>query len=249
MIEKINSKFGIINSSDIRQLMAVSSLIEEGPILEIGTWLGKSAYVIACSKKENVIIHCVDPFMSDFDNTYLYPKALLTKYYLDYCSNLDFEYIKHLENMIVENSGDNLPAVKFQLKEYLDSIVFHRCKSQNFSLDFSPQFAFIDGGHSYEECYSDLKKVIVYEECLILVHDYDIPDVREACHMIIKEYKRYFVKCNKNMFYILDKEMKYKDKVLGIVSKEKKIKELEYEQSMIRILMEKKVKDETYYIR
>lgn len=216
MIEKVNSKFGIIGGSDISQLMALASRIENGPILEIGTWLGKSAYAMACSKKEHIVIHCVDPFSSLFPGS---PQPELKKYYYHHNDLLPEQYVDYLENLILSNNGDYLPATKFQLEEYLDSIIFHRSKSQDFVLDFKPEFAFIDGGHTFEECLSDIEKVIINDETLIAIHDYDQPDVKEACDSSVIKYNRESFSCH-TMFYIVDKDKKFKQPLFDILSKE-----------------------------
>ena len=178
--KEYDSLFGVIDSFSQAQLAFMSSRIENGPILEIGSWLGKSSYIIADNKKSNVVLHCVDPFMSSFEGEKpLYPQADIVKYYLNHNSKDAHDLAVKLKELIYEHRS-NVEAVKFVLSKFLDTVVLHQTLSQHFTLDFAPEFAFIDGGHTYEECFSDLNKVIVHNNCLIAVHDYDQIEVAKA---------------------------------------------------------------------
>ena len=205
--QDMRSRFGITPPEDLYQLAYIVSQLEEGPILEIGTWLGKTAYTMAHHKKPNSILHLVDPFESDFDNTRMYPKADIIHHYKHHNPETSDEDISKLQDLI-NNSDDNLPAVQHVLKDFLSTIVFYKTHSENFELTFEPKFAFVDGGHTYKECHSDIKKIIKYDNTLIAVHDYDCTEVKQACDELVKEYNR---KCftGNNILYILDSNNKY----------------------------------------
>jgi len=216
-IEKVNAVFGISSATDLYQLAFIVSRLDEGPILEIGTWLGRSAYTMALHKNTKSILHLVDPFESDFDTNNPYPQADITTHYRKHNPAASDEEVFKLQDMIYEYQGDNLPAVRYVLKDFLDTIVFHKMLSENFDLTFEPKFAFIDGGHTYQECYSDLKKVLQYDNTLVAIHDYDCDDVKNACDTIVREYNRKSYAAN-NMFYILDINNHYESLIIEILS-------------------------------
>ena len=211
------SRFGITPPIDLYQLAYIVSHLEEGPILEIGTWLGSSAYTMAHHKKSNSILHLVDPFESDFDNTNLYPKANIVQTYKHNNPETTDEEITKLQDLINEHK-DNLPAVQYVLNNFLPTIVFHKTRSENFELTFEPKFAFVDGGHTYEECHSDIKKIIKYDNTLIAVHDYDCDEVKQACDDIVKKYNRKSFEARK-MFYILDHNARYEPLITELLKK------------------------------
>jgi hypothetical protein len=212
----LESKFGIVLKEDLYQLAYIVSRLDEGPIIEIGSWLGKTAYTMSRYKTPNSVLHLIDPFESDFNSGKPYPQADITTFYrADNLATSDQEVAK-LQGMIYEHQGDNLPAVKYVLKDFLDTTVFHKMLSENFELTFEPKFAFIDGGHTYEECYGDLKKVIQHNNTLIAVHDYDQDDVKKACDDIVQEYNRKSFAA-RNMFYILDSNNYYESLITDLL--------------------------------
>jgi len=215
--EEMKVIFGISSATDLYQLAFIVSRLDEGPILEIGTWLGRTAYTIAQYKKPNSILHLVDPFESDFDNTCLYPKADIIQYYKHHNSKTSDEEITKLQDLINEHKG-NLPAVQYVLNNFLPTIVFHKTRSENFELTFEPKFAFVDGGHTYEECHSDIKKIIKYDNTLIAVHDYDCAEVKQACDELVQEHNRKSYVAN-NMFYILDVNNYYESLIIELLEK------------------------------
>ena len=212
----LESKFGIVLKEDLYQLAYIVSRLDEGPIIEIGSWLGKTAYTMSRYKTPNSVLHLIDPFESDFNSGKPYPQADITTFYrADNLATSDQEVAK-LQGMIYEHQGDNLPAVKYVLKDFLDTTVFHKMLSENFELTFEPKFAFIDGGHTYEDCYGDLKKVIQHNNTLIAVHDYDQDDVKKACDDIVQEYNRKSFAA-RNMFYILDSNNYYESLITDLL--------------------------------
>lgn len=212
--DDILSKFGIVLKEDLYQLAYIVSRLDEGPIIEIGSWLGKSAYAMSCYKNPNSVLHLIDPFESSFNDGKPYPQADLTIYRHENPGTSDEEVLK-LKNMIYEHR-DNLPAVKYVLSNFLSTTEFHKTRSENFELTFEPKFAFIDGGHTYEECYGDLKKVIQHNDTLIAVHDYDKDDVKKACDDIVQEYNRKSFAA-RNMFYILDSNNYYESLITDLL--------------------------------
>jgi hypothetical protein len=215
--DDMNSKFGIALKEDLYQLAYIVSSLEEGPIIEIGSWLGKTAYTMSRYKNPNSVLHLIDPFESDFEGNNSYPQANLTKYYRESNSDCPHEECIHLQKLIYKHKH-NLPAVRYVLKDFLSTTVFHKTLSENFELTFEPKFAFVDGGHTYQECYSDLKKIMQYPNTLIAVHDYDQDDVKKACDDIAREYNREsFTACN--MFYILDSKSYYKTLITDLLKK------------------------------
>lgn len=214
--EEMKIIFGISSATDLYQLAFIVSRLDEGPILEIGTWLGRTAYAMAMHKNTKSILHLVDPFESNFTGGQPYPQANLDIYRDANSGTLNEEFLK-LKELIYEHNG-NLPAVKHVLKDFLSTIEFHKTHSEDFELTFEPKFAFIDGGHIYQDCYGDLKKVVQYDNTLIAVHDYDQDDVKKACDNIVQEYNRKSYATN-NMFYILDINNYYEPLIIELLTK------------------------------
>jgi len=215
--EELLSKFGIVLNEDLYQLAYIVSRLDPGPIIEIGSWLGKTAYTMSRYKTLNSVLHLIDPFESDFNNGKPYPQADITIYRSENLGTSDEEVLK-LKNIIYEHQGDNLPVVKYVLKDFLSTTVFHKMLSENFDLTFEPKFAFVDGGHTYDECYGDLDKILKYSNTLIAVHDYDQDDVKKACDDIVQEYNRKSFEA-RNMFYILDSNNHYENLITDLLKK------------------------------
>jgi hypothetical protein len=213
--DRMLSKFGIVLKEDLYQLAYIVNELDEGPIIEIGSWLGKTAYTMSCYKKPNSVLHLIDPFESDFEGNKPYPQANITKYYREGNSATPDDEVATLQNMIYEYK-DNLPAVKYVLKDFLSTTVFHKTRSENFELTFEPKFAFVDGGHTYQECYGDLNKILKYSNTLIAVHDYDQDDVKKACDDAVREHNRKSFAA-RNMFYILDSNNYYESLITNLL--------------------------------
>jgi predicted O-methyltransferase YrrM len=78
--EEAKIVFGISSATDLYQLAFIVNRLDEGPILEIGTWLGRTAYAMAVNKNAKSILHLVDPFESNFTGGQPYPQANLDIY-------------------------------------------------------------------------------------------------------------------------------------------------------------------------
>jgi hypothetical protein len=100
--EELLSKFGIVLREDLYQLAYIVSRLDPGPIIEIGSWLGKTAYTMSRYKTPNSVLHLIDPFESNFNSGKPYPQADITTHYRkDNLPTSDEEVFK-LQEMIYE---------------------------------------------------------------------------------------------------------------------------------------------------
>jgi hypothetical protein len=211
LLDEVNNKFGVVPLDDLVILMyIVKHLTPYQHVLEIGSWLGRSAYAMARIKNPDVVLHLVDPFQSNPDNGNFKTTSwdILNHYYKfkKVCSYMDEKLIESYRDKIVEHNYDNLPLVKEILSDFSSSINYHKCYSKDFTITFHPAFSFVDGDHTYEGCRADLEKIGFYDE-LVAVHDFDQKEVMQATLDYIKETKKEFRVFNNNrLCIILDKD-------------------------------------------
>ena len=156
MFRKVASVEGFFNHDDAQHfsllLKMQTAMGIRGDLLEIGTWKGRSASFLAFHLQPGEKLYLNDVFANPAIDTYsTYPE------------------IDEVRSTILAFS----PEVGNQL-------VFLKGDSTKMALPASAQcrFAHVDGGHSVEECYSDLAKVapLVIPNGIVAVDDYDHPD-------------------------------------------------------------------------
>jgi hypothetical protein len=176
LYNSIESIPGYFNYDDAQHFWLILSMQRylgvAGDILEIGTWKGRSAAYLSfhLSKGERL-------FLSDVFS------APATDKYPEYPSADD------VRRAIVGLNQDSVDSLIFLLGDSRHLVLPDRT---------SIRFAHVDGGHSFDECYSDLSAVspFICAGGVIAVDDYDHPDwpeVMTACDSWLEENPAYFV--------------------------------------------------------
>lgn len=153
----------ILSFAEALVLYKITQLIPlKSTIVEIGTWRGGSATVIASSLKEIRSLsrlHTIDPYNSERDR-------------------ISNKYLKiHSKALNLVNPMDNLFYVKSILKKFgLNKYVkIHVCRSGELVKKWNKKIGllFIDGNHTYQNVKSDILdwSKFVVRDGLIAVHD------------------------------------------------------------------------------
>lgn len=190
--EKIDGWFDFM---DFYKLIV--NLIDEGEIVEVGSWLGKSSSFMAveiANSKKNIKFNCVDTWQGSEEHS---SHELIVK---------DLLYKKFLENIN-------------PVKDFINPIRKTSLEASKDFKDKSLDFIFIDAGHSYEDVRDDIAAWYpkLKDGGYIAGHDYSQawPGVEKA----VKEF------CDKNniIFTLIEQscwlfKKQFKSKNVRIVS-------------------------------
>lgn len=148
----------------------VSTADDNAVFVEIGTWKGMSTAFLGVeivNSGKNIKVYAVDTFLGSDESAHREDASIINgSLYEEFCSNI--EPIKHIV-IPVKNS-----SVK---------------ASEDFA-DSSVDFVFIDGGHTFEDAYSDICAWLpkVKSGGYIAGHDYgSSEDVRKAVHLLLPD--------------------------------------------------------------
>jgi len=173
--EQIQQMFKEVEDAKISEdegifLATLASTINEGEIVEIGSWNGTSTSCLI--KGSNKTIFSVDPFCGNHCPHRNYNQKILGK------SLQEGKLFKTLE--------------RFGLDDKLILILQYSEIASGF-FDKPIGLLFVDGDHSEDACYIDLcswsPKVLVGG--YIAIHDCSYPDVKNSYEKFLKENKNY----------------------------------------------------------
>jgi hypothetical protein len=159
---------------DLRRGRYISGLLSlisyddriKGKMLEVGSYLGESTYLFACSEKFTSI-HCLDPWESDYDENDQSSKSDMSK--------IESQFDKF------KNSCDGLIT---KVKDYSDNV------DQLYEDEFF-DFIYIDANHTYESVKKDIISCLpkLKKGRFIAGHDYSEswPEVKKAVDEIFSK--------------------------------------------------------------
>ena len=149
----ISKKSESISIEDQFILNIISKNAMPNNILEIGTFIGASSYIISKTLNENYINHHID-----------------TVDIIDVNSLKNKNYIK--KNFSIDNTPDEL-FKKSKLEKYIS---YFKSGSVNFFKKYNKKYdlIFIDGSHKARDAYFDVVNAInsINHDGIILIHDY-----------------------------------------------------------------------------
>ena len=153
-----------------------SHVPDNGSILEVGSFLGRSTTAFYKGKKQNVSLDVVDTFLCY--PTFLKPELNLTfeKVLLD--GNQEMYYTAR---DIAAKTGW-LDAFKYCVGEDMfNNINIHKTSSTNFNKEKTYNLTFIDASHTFENVLSDIKK-FTHNNNLLMGDDFNplYPGVSQA---------------------------------------------------------------------
>jgi len=178
-IKSIPGSFNIDDLSHFHLVLSMQSLFGiKGDLLEIGSYHGRSAALMARYLKQDELFHICDAFLIPTEDQYTRkptPEQLINN-------------IKSINDPEIDNK-----------------IVIHQCLSDNLKLDGNHSFRFIhiDGGHSEKQALNDLNKVKnrIINNGVVVVDDYEDkswPGVTPAVNSFLKENRNFFVLADLN---------------------------------------------------
>lgn len=188
---KINSIKGWFNIDDYHHFHLILSLQNnlgvKGDLLEIGTYFGRSACMMASMLKDDQKIFLCDAFLTDTEDNYSE---------------------KPTETDLLKNLKEVLPQLN------LDSVLIKNCLSTNLKLSPEQTFRFIhiDGGHQFEQVLFDLKlsdsHLVI--NGVIAIDDYehiDWPGVTRGVNTFLKEHHSYKILADLNRFNAIGRKL------------------------------------------
>jgi hypothetical protein len=161
------------------ELAFLYGICENKTVLELGSYIGQSSYVIAHTVKS---LTCVDAWDDDYDH-------------LNHDIKQKVEYLNSPElktntifNQFLENCKYFIECNKIHYLKGLTKNVVNNFKENEFDM------IIIDADHSYEGVYSDITNYISKLKCdgLLIFHDYGShkwDGVKQACDQSILENK------------------------------------------------------------
>jgi len=161
---------------ELRILEKLASCVpENGSIVEIGCFLGRSVSALYSGKNESVTLDVIDPF----DGKVQYSNLNITNYTASYLLGNESLFI---EAQKIANQSDWIQAFKFCVgDEVANNVTLHVMKSNDFKKEKHYDLTFIDGSHFYADVVHDLVKFST-DEGLIIGDDFSkmYPDVVKA---------------------------------------------------------------------
>lgn len=136
-ITEVNGTKGTLNFFDSQVLMQMAKNIPpDGKYVETGSYLGCSALLVAHSSSSNVTIWAHDIWVTDWSELKGNPPPEVNDYFYEF-----YNAVKRnkFENRIIPIRGNSAYTLGIHDDESIDLI-------------------FVDGDHSYEGCFDDLKK-------------------------------------------------------------------------------------------
>ncbi|MBJ7450046.1 MAG: class I SAM-dependent methyltransferase [Parachlamydiales bacterium] len=172
------------------ELIAICSLlIQNNPknLLEIGTFEGSTTLQLAINSDDDAEIHTLD-LPSDTSNT-IKPTLATDLQFINDIAKTNRKYLSHsTSKKVIQHLGD---SANYDFKTFV----------KNKPLDF----AFIDGGHSYECVKNDTEKVlaILNQSGVILWHDFNptYQGVYRYLNELSKTLKLYHLKDTTLVYY------------------------------------------------
>lgn len=154
--------------TSIKGLIPYISRLGENVVgIEVGTCRGESSYLVLESCKNVKTLNCIDPWLA----------------YEDWAGSLDQETMDKFESITrknLEQFGDRANIIKDTAENVKDQFK-----------DESVDFIFVDGDHSFEGAYNDIKNYYskVRKGGIFSGHDYNLNTVREAVEKFREENK------------------------------------------------------------
>lgn len=178
-IKEMPGWFNLDDATTFSTILTLQSVYGiKGDVLEIGTYFGRSASLLAHYLKNDEKLFICDPF------------------------ELGLDYLTH-EHASVEMLKTNIKSVTPNFN--FDQLVVNQCFSYDLKLPEDQKFRFIhvDAGHSKDEALHDLKLADrhLMDKGIISVDDYQhfrFPGVVEAVGIFMNENKNYSVAADLN---------------------------------------------------
>lgn len=183
---------GWMSIRDLEVLSYLSSCVpENGNILEIGPFLGRSTSALIAGKKDSVALDVVDTFTGIPVDSY--------------CADIkgSREKFDQLRSIAIE-TGDWEKSFRLCQADNIEKMNVVRCDSQTFETEKRYNMTFIDSDHSFQSVFKDITKFI--NDYGILVGDDFIlkwPGVPKAVIMSCMIYNKTLVVPNGSKIWIL----------------------------------------------
>jgi len=163
--------FGILTKGDINSLLSIGKQLKpRSKVLEIGTFLGMSAFLLLHGSDYSVDIYCVDSWDTKGMET-VFDDSIYKEQELDPIEMGEKIYDKFLELKKLIDVKNQLHIMKMQTK-YAFSVL----KNSVFDL------IFIDGAHEYEDVVFDIKNSLSLLKTggILIGHDFQADTVKNA---------------------------------------------------------------------
>jgi len=171
LYNRVESIPGFFNYDDAQHFWLLLKMQEaigiEGDLLEIGTWKGRSSAFMSYFVKGDQRIFLVDVFSAPAKDKYP-----------------EYPSIDEVRGNLFKVNSSVLP----------NSLVFISGNSSQLQLpkDLRLRFCHVDGGHSFDECYTDLTKITphIISNGIVVIDDYDHPswtEVKPAVHRWLED--------------------------------------------------------------
>jgi hypothetical protein len=146
---------GWISERDLNVLSHISSHVpENGNILEVGPFLGRSTSALLYGKKDSVALDVVDTFTGIPVNSE--------------CRGIrgNKETFNRLQSL-AQKTGDWEESFKKSQENNLKNMNIFKCSSQEFEIKKFYNLVFIDADHSFINVYTDIYKFINNSEVIV----------------------------------------------------------------------------------
>ena len=142
---------GWMREPDLKVISKLASLVpENGSILEVGSFVGRSTFALAENKPAGVDLHVVDTF--EINN--LYPSDLTTSVNIDGSKEL----LDSIQS-IAKDSGSWLESFKYCLTpRIVEQLTINVSSSKNYIVPKEFDMVFIDASHSFDDVIYDIRK-------------------------------------------------------------------------------------------
>lgn len=169
---------GWMTTADLNVLHKLASIVpDNGAILEVGCFLGRSTAALYAGKKQSVSLTVVDTFQTHtgYDTDYDIFKERVSEEGVTYVDAFGSKELYNTARILASNEGNWLNGFRHCVGEDIyNSLYVNKTKFDDFDTsNANYNLAFIDASHAKEDAVHDIKRFIDKPNTLIVGDDFN----------------------------------------------------------------------------
>ena len=169
---------GWMTDADLSVLYKLASLVpDNGSILEVGCFLGRSTSALYAGKKKSVSLTVVDTFQTHtgYDTDYDIFKERISEVGNVYVDAFGDPNLYKIASELASKEGSWLNGFRYCVgEEIYNSIFVNKTKFDDFNTsNASYNLAFIDASHTKEDAFNDISRFIKNSNTLVVGDDFN----------------------------------------------------------------------------
>jgi len=208
------ARIGIVDPHSLAQLAFIATRIRQGPIVEIGPWLGRVSRTVARYSHPLVDLHLVDTWRSDSGLGLGFMLNQLD-HYREFCPQVPAEEFQRLQ-ALTDRKETTLAACREVMEPYLNRVQFHQMLSQDYVWPSSVEWAIIDGSDRAQQTSHDIESALSRGALVTVLN----PHARQlSINTAVQLYQTSAVTTG-SLAHLLDVNRQHRDTILDLRCRE-----------------------------